>query len=252
LNRIRDRAATLVCVVLVACVGATACARTYWTYYDCAPGLSTVIVLANASEFALEDAVTLRLYDADGSLIVESMHGLTAYESTAVFLNDLLPETDESTWGLAGIDSQLLLQIGVWLGTEDHWLFVENYGELDATASGLSVDAYWYGLNYANTKNRRTTVTILNPNDRLVFGDFFMYDAYGVLQYHQNLPLPAHQPTYIDLESAFPIGDDVWGLVDVKTEEPVLLVCGYFDPEESLIDVDVVRQPYYVQIVEED
>jgi hypothetical protein len=221
-------------------------------YYDCAPGLSTVIVLANASEFTMEDAVSLRLYDADGSLIVESVHGLTAYESTAVLVNDLLPETDASAWGLAEVESQLLLQIGVWLGTEGNWLVVENYGALEPNTSGLPIDAYWYGLNYANTTNRRTTVTILNPNDRLVFGRFYMYDAYGVLQYHQNLPLPARQPTYIDLENVFPIGGDVWGLIDVKTEEPVLLVCGYFDPEGNLIDIDIVDQPYYLEIAEQE
>ena len=247
----RNWVATSICAALLACVGATTCARTYWAYYDCAPGVSTVVVFTNASEFTVEDAVAVRLYDANGSLIRESTHGLTAYESTAVFLNGLLAETDESTWGLAEIESQLLLQIGVWVGTEDDWLFVENYGELAGDTAGLSVDAFWYGLNYANTQSRRTTVTILNPDDRLVSGALYMYDAHGTLQYHRYLQLPARQPTYVDLENVFPIGDDVWGLVDVETEGPVLLVCGYFDAEGYLIDVDVVDQPYYLEITEQ-
>lgn len=252
MNGIRNWVATSICAALLACVGGTACARTYWAYYDCAPGVSTVVVLTNASEFALEDAIAVRLYDANGSLILESVHGLTAYESTAVFLNGLLAETDESTWGLAEIESRLLLQIGVWLGTEDDWLFVENYGELAGNTAGPSIEAYWYGLNYANTQNRRTTVTILNPNDRLISGSLYMYDAYGALQYHQYLQLPARQPTYVDLEGVFPIGDDVWGLVDIETEGPVLLVCGYFDAEGYLIDVDVIDQPYYLEILEQE
>jgi len=31
----------------------------------------------------------------------------------------------------------------------------------------------------------------------------------------------------------------------------VLLVCGYFDAEGYLIDVDVVDQPYYLEITEQ-
>lgn len=233
------------------CVAPFVCARTIWSYYDCAPGITTVLVLTNASEFALDEAVTLRLYDGSGALASESAYGLAAYESTAVFLNDLFLETDDSTWGLAEIESQLLIQVGVWIGTEDDWLFVENYGELGVRSADAAIEAYWYGLNYANTENRRTTVTILNPGERLVFATLYMYDAYGVLQYHRDLPLPARQPTFIDLESAYPVGPDVWGLVDIESEEPILLVCGYFDAEGYLIDVDVVDQPYYLQPADE-
>jgi hypothetical protein len=252
LNGIRNWVAVSICVALLASVGGTACARTYWAYYDCAPGVSTVVVLTNASEFALEDAVAVRLYDANGLPILESVHGLAAYESTTVFLNGLLAETDESTWGLAEIESRLLLQIGVWVGAEDDWLFVENYGELAVNTGGLSVEAYWYGLNYANTQNRRTTVTILNPSDSLVSGSLYMYDAYGTLQYQRFFQLPPRQPTYIDLETVSPIGDDVWGLVDIETEGPALIVCGYFDAEGYLIDVDVVDRPYYLEIIEQE
>lgn len=209
-------------------------------------------MLTNASEFTLEDAVTVRLYDRSGALILESVHGLTEYESKALFLNGLLDGTDETTWGLAEIDSRFLLQVGVWIGTEDDWLVVENYGELAGNLSELSIEAYWYGLNYANTNNRRTTVAILNPNDRITFGDLYMYDAAGVLQYTCKLQISPRRPTYIDLENAFPVGDDVWGLVDVSTSQPILLVCSYFDTEGYLIDVDVIDQPYYVVLAEEE
>ena len=252
MNGTTNWARAFLCAVLVACIGAAVSARTYWAYYDCASGVATVIVLANASEFAMEDAATVRLYDVNGSLIHESVHGLTAYESTAIFLNGLLEETNESTWGLAEIDSQLLLQVGVWIGTEGNWLFVENYGDLLGSGGNLSIDTYWYGLNYANTQNRRTTVTILNPSDRLVLGALYMYDAYGVLQYRQNFRLSARQPTYIDLEIVAEIGDDAWGLLDVEAEQPVLLVCSYYDADGYLIDVDVVDQPYYLEFAEEE
>lgn len=250
MNRIGTRSAILICAAILAFIGAAASARTYSVYYDCAPGVSTVIVLTNASEFMIEDAVTVRLYDTSGSPIHESVHGLTAYESTAVYLNGLIEYTDESTWGLAEIDSQLLLQVGVWIGTEGDWLFVENYGDLLGSSGDFAIDTYWYGLNYANTQNRRTTVTILNPNDRLVLGSLYMYDAYGVMQYQRNLQLPARRPTHVDLEQVSSIGDDVWGLVDVETSEPVLLVCAYFDAEGYLIDVDVIDQPYYLEFAE--
>jgi len=252
LNRTGTRSAILVCAAILIFTGATVSARTYSVYYDCAPGVSTVIVLTNASEFALEDAVIVRLYDTSGSLIHESVYGLAAYESTAVYLNRLLEHTDESTWGLAEIASQLLLQVGVWIGMEEDWLFVENYGDLLGSSGDLAVDTYWYGLNYANTQNRRTTVTILNPSDRLVLGSLYMYDAYGVLQYQRNLQLPARQPTHVDLELVSEIGDDAWGLVDIETSEPVLLVCAYFDAEGYVIDVDVIDQPYYLEFSEQE
>ena len=245
------RGAWLVAALLVF-VGCVAQARTYWAYYDCAPGITTVLVLTNASEYEREEAATLRLYDAEGMLVVESVYGLAAYESTAVFLNELLGGTEGSTWGLAEIESQLLLQVGVWLGTEDEWLFVENYGELTAGLSDASIETYWYGVNYANTQNRQTTVTILNPAERLVYGTLYLYDAHGTLQQYERIPLPARQPTYIEVASLYPIGDDVWGLIDLQTSGPVLVVCGYFDAEGYLIDVDVVDRPYYVQYGSQD
>jgi len=250
LNRIRTWAAILICAVLTVGLVGTTAARTTWAYYDCTPGVSTVVVLTNASEFTLENAVTVRLYDASGALILESVHGLTAYESKAVFLNGLLDGTDGTTWGLAEIDGRLLLQVGVWIGTEDDWLFVENYGELVGDLSEPSIEAYWYGLNYANTNSRRTTVAVLNPNDRITLGDLYMYDASGVLQYTRKLQIAPRRPTYVDLENVFPVGDDVWGLVDVSANLPVLLICSYFDAEGYLIDVDVVDQPYYLEISE--
>ncbi len=252
MNRIRTWIAILIFSALTIGLAGAAAARTYWAYYDCAPGLSTVVVLTNASEFTLENGVTVRLYDANGALILESVHDLAAYESTAVFLNGLLEDADETTWGLVEIDSRLLLQVGVWIGTENDWLFVENYGELVGNLSELSIEAYWYGLNYANTSSRRTTVTILNPNDRITFGDFYMYDASGVLQYTRKLQIAPRRPTYIDLEDVFPVGDDVWGLVDVSASEPVLLVCSYFDAEGYLIDVDVIDEPYFVEVAKEE
>ena len=252
MNRIRTWTVILICAALATDLAVSAVARTTWAYYDCTPGISTVVVLTNASEFALDDAVTVRLYDTSGALILESVHGLTAYESTAVFLNGLLDGPDEMTWGVAEIDARLLLQVGVWIGTEDDWLFVENYGDLTGNLSEPSIEAYWYGLNYANTSSRRTTVAVLNPNDRITFGDLYMYDASGVLQYARKLQIAPRQPTYIDLENVFPVGDDVWGLVDVSASQPILLVCSYFDAEGYLIDVDVVDQPYYLEIPEQE
>ena len=79
-----------------------------------------------------------------------------------------------------------------------------------------------------------------------------MHDAVGTLQYQRNLQLPARSSRHIDLESVFPVGDNVWGLVDIETEAPVLLVCAYFDAEGYLIDVDVVDQPYYLETAAEE
>jgi hypothetical protein len=246
----KKTAASFLCIVLLCCVASSAAGRTIWAYYDSAPGVNTVVVLSNASEFAAADGVTIRLYDANGSLLCESVHGLDAYESTAVFLNGLLDEANELAWGLVEIESELLIQVGVWIGTEEGWLFVENYGELGGSTAGLEVETYWYGVSYANTPNRQTTVTILSPNDRIAFSSLHMYDAVGTLQYYRELPLPVRQPVFIDLADAFPPADDIWGIVDIGTTQPVIVVCTYFDAEGYLIDVDVVDQPYFLQLAE--
>ena len=241
------KTAALLCIAVLIAAGTAATGRTIWAYYDCAPGVNTVVVLSNASEYASADGITIRLYDANGSVLVESRHGLDEYESAAVFLNGLLAETDDSMWGLAEIESELLVQVGVWIGTEEGWLFVENYGELGGSTAGPEVENYWYGVSYADTPNRQTTITILSPNERLTFGSLYMYDASGTLQYYRELPLPARQPVFIDLADAFPPGEGVWGLIDIETTEPAIVVCTYFDGEGYLIDVDIVDQPYYLQ-----
>lgn len=253
MNRIRVQVTALLCALCIACAAVSVHARNFWAYYDCTPGMSTVIVLTNASEFSMEDAVQLRLYDETGALISESVHGFEPYESTAVFLNSAFSETDESMWGLAEIDTRLLLQVGVWVGTEERWLFVENSGELLADTSHLSIDAYWYGAQFANTRNRRTTVTILNPQDHPVVSEISLFDAHGELQYQRTRQLAPRKPSQIDLVSSLPVGEDTWGLLDVATDAPVLLVCSYFSMEDgSLIDVDIIDQPYYLGIADRE
>jgi len=235
-----------ICFMLWLAIGSGAIGRMVWAYYDCTPGVHTVVMLSNASEFVDDEAVTLTVYDADGRLLHESVHGLSEYESTALFLNDLLEQTDGSTWGLISIESRLLVQTGVWVGTERGWLFVENYGELTADHVD-AFETYWYGASYANTSNRRTTITILNPNERLVFGTMYIYDAYGAMQKQHVLTLPARQPTYLDLETIIPTGESAWGWADIESAEPVLVVCTYYDGEGYLIDVDVVEGPYFLE-----
>jgi len=241
-NRIRT---TLwICTAFLASIATVAVARTTWAYYDAAPGLSTAIVLTETGGSATEDAVQLRLYDDTGELISESVHHLASYRSTAVFVNDLLPESDKSMWGLVEIETDLRIQVGVWVGTGNGWLFVENYGEAYTPPPDITAGSYLYGLNYANTAGRRTTVTLLNPHDRLAFSTLWMHDANGVLQYHIQLPLAARRPVYVDLEEVYPVGKDVWGTIRVDVDRPILLVCGYFDADGYLIDVDVVDRPY--------
>jgi len=218
----------------------------YWMYYDCAPGRQTAVVLMNASDWEAPDETVLRLYGADGRIIVESTYTLAPYESKAVFLNDLLGDTDENTWGLIEVESSLLLQASTWLGWDGAWLSVRNFsaaGRFDP----LNVSAYWYGTNYAHTGNRTTILTMINPTDEVALGQFFLYDANGTLQMYEELQFPPRVPVYLDLEGVTDPHQDLWGLIDVQSSKPLLLVCDFYDVEGYLIDITIVDQAYYLE-----
>ena len=247
----RTRWSSMLCLVLLFALSRSSYTASYWMYYDCTPGNQTAVVLMNASEWDTPDETVLRLYDADGRIVVESSYTLTPYESRAIFLNDLLGSSDEKATGLAEVESSLLLQTSTWLGWGGTWLSVRNFsaaGRFDP----LNVVSYWYGANYAHTERRTTILTILNPTDEVALGQFFLYDAGGTLRMYEELRLEPKIPVYLNLEAVAESHEDLWGLIDVQSNKPLLLVSDFYDAEGYLIDITVVDQAYYMESLARD
>lgn len=223
-------------------------ARSFTTYYSCLPGTVTAIVLTNASAFDSEEAFTLTLYDAEGALLETIARGLTSYQSIVLFLNDFIEQPNELSWGSLNLESNLLLQAGLWLGTETAWVSVVNLQAQALSTDGLDVVYYWYGVNYANTESRRTGIGIVNPGDETIVGTAYVYDSLGELQNHSEFTLLPHRSAYFNPESVFPVGKELWGLIDIRASAPIVAVGEYYDAEGTLLDVDVIDTVYYLQV----
>jgi hypothetical protein len=237
---------------LVVLLQAMASAGTFSTYYTCLPGTVTAVVLTNASAYDSEEAFTLTLYDAEGNRTASVTQGLTAYQSKVVFLNDLVEDADEYSWGLADIDATVLLQVGLWIGTESSWISVSNLRAQSLSTEGLDVVYYWYGANYANTENRRGGIGLINPGDESVEGTVYVYDAAGELQNYSQFTLSPRRSAYFDPESVFPIDEELWGLVDIRATAPIIVVSEYYNAAGDLLDVDIIDSVYYLQVQQEE
>ena len=161
----RKRPAALLvgAILLLFCVAVSGSSRTHHGYYTCLPGTLTALVLTNASEYASDEAFTVTVFDAHGVPMVSITDSLDTYQSKVLFLNDHIPEIDEFCWGSINIESELLLQVGLWLGTEAEWVSVSNLSAKTLSTDGYDVVYFWYGANYANTANRRTGIGLVNP-----------------------------------------------------------------------------------------
>ncbi len=242
----------LIGAILVVSLPVVALASTFSTYYTCLPGTVSAVVLTNASSYESEQAFTLTLYDAQGNPIGSETQGLTAYQSSVVFLNDLVENPDQYSWGLVSIDANVLLQVGLWIGTESSWVSVSNLQAQSLSTEGLDVVYYWYGANYANTENRRGGIGLINPGEESVDGTMYVYDSSGELQNFSQFTLAPRRSAYFDPESVFPIEQELWGLIDVRATAPILLVSEYYDAAGNLLDVDIVDSVYYLQVQQEE
>ena len=242
----------LVGFVLALSLSVSATAGTFTTYYSCLPGTVTAVVLTNASAYDSEEAFTLTLYDAEGTLLQIITRGLDSYQSIVLFLNDFVEEPNEFSWGSLNIESNLLLQAGLWLGTETTWVSVINLQAQSLSTKGLDVIYYWYGANYANTENRRTGIGIINPGDDTIAGTVYVYDASGELQNQSDFALSPHRSAYFNPEAEFPIDKELWGLIDIRANAPIVIASEYYDEEGQLLDVDVIDSVYFLQVRQEE
>ena len=238
----------LVGFILILLLSVAATARTYTSYYTCLPGSVTAVVVTNASVYEHNEAFTLTLYDAEGTLIHTAVSALQSYESVVYFLNDFVEQPNEFSWGSLVIESNVLLLTGVWIGTETEWVSISNVQAQTLLTEGLDIAYYWYGANYANTENRQTGIAVINPGESTVTGTAFIYDSAGTLQNHSDFTLAPHGSAFFRPESVFPIGEDAWGLIDIRSTSPIVVASEYYDSNGVLLDVDIVDTVYYLQM----
>jgi len=220
---------------------------TYSAYYDCTPGRTTAIAITNASDFSSDAAYSLRVYDPDGHVLAETADGLAGYESKVLFINDVIEEPDELSWGLLQIESSVLLQMAVWIGELDHWVSVLNTTHSPFSIEGLGVAYQWYSMNYASTGQRSTALTLINPNDEPVSGALYIYGATGATLDASGFTIEPKQVIYFLPEANYDASTDLWGLIDVRATWNILLIGEYFDEDTALIDVDLIDVPYYLE-----
>lgn len=242
----------LVGFALILSLSVSSAAKTFTTYYSCLPGSFTAVVLTNASAYDAEEAFTFTLYDAEGSLIQIITRELDSYQSIVLYLNDFVEEPNEFSWGSLNIESNLLLQAGLWLGTETSWVSVINLQAQSLSIEELDVVHYWYGSNFANTENRRTGIGVINPGDDTITGTAYVYDASGELQNYSDFTLSPHRSAYFKPETVFPIDKELWGLIDIRANAPIVVVSEYYDAEGRLLDVDVIDSVYFLQVQQEE
>ena len=238
---------TVVALVMSIALGGAVHGAEYSAYYDCTPGRTTAIVVTNASNVPSEAAYVLRAYDPDGHLLLETPGALAEYESTVLFLNDLIAEPDELSWGLVQIESSLLLQMAVWIGERDSWIAIINTVRSPLSAEGLGIARQWYSINYATTGQRSTAITLINPNDEPADGMLYIYDAKGAALDGSRFTIEPKQLIYFLPEANYEASDDLWGLIDVQSTLPILIVGEYFDESTALLDVELIDTPYYLQ-----
>ena len=242
----------LVGIVLILALYVSTTARTYTSYYTCLPGTVTAVVLTNASSYDHEEAFQLTMYSAEGAVIHSFMSGLTSYQSAVYFLDDFIDQPDVYSWGSLVIESNMLLLAGVWIGTDTEWVSISNVQTQTLSTEGLDIAYYWYGANYANTEHRRAGIAVINPGDSALAGTAYIYDSAGSLQNSSDFALYPHASAYFNPESVFPIGEDSWGLIDIRSTDPIVVVSEYFDADGTLHDIDIIDTVYYLQVRQSD
>ncbi len=238
----------LVGVILILALFVSTTARTYTSYYTCLPGTVTAVVLTNASSYDHEEAFRLTLYSAEGAVLHSFMGDLASYQSAVYFLNDFVDQPDKYSWGSLVIESNVLLLAGVWIGTDTEWVSISNVQAQTLSTEELDIAYFWYGANYANTEHRRTGIAVINPGESAIEGTAYIYDSAGALQNSNDFTLNPHAAAYFNPESVFPIGEDSWGLIDIRSTDPIVVSSEYFDADGILLDVDIIDTVYYLQV----
>jgi len=226
--------------VLLLGIGFLGLGDTYAFYYATAGDQETGLIIMNSG--GSETDYLLKVYDAYGTLLDAISGDLDPFESDYVSLSTLAGNA-EMSWGLALIESPAILTFGVETYIGDLWLASDNV--TDPIPVDLEETYYWYGLNYSNTADQKTGLAIVNPNDGPASATVYVYDSLGGLEKSFDIVLEPHETDYYDLETLLAVDRGMWGIVDVRATEPVVLAAEYLDADGYLLNVDQVVYFYY-------
>ncbi|MGB2983249.1 MAG: hypothetical protein WBC63_05225 [Candidatus Bipolaricaulia bacterium] len=234
-----------VAILCVFAIAPSALGRSYALYHDSTTGRGTAVVLTNLDEHD----VTLGLfaYDSAGSEIVSQDLTLTRFASEAVFLDELIDVPSGTTWGLVRAETIGQIALAAWMRSEETWFAVENVSVSMQAVDEFQYSGYWLTANYANTPNRTTGVSLVNPYDDRTGGAIYFYDAEGNRSAARPFELGPRMAAFILLSDELKVAETSWGLLDVRSDVPILLVTEYFDANGESIDLDMVSSFYFVE-----
>jgi hypothetical protein len=234
-----------VAILAVLAIASSTAGRTYALYYDAIEGHGTAIVLTNLE--SEETTARLSAYNSSGDEIATLAVSLAGFASEAVFLEEHLDAQSGRTWGLVRVETEGRIGLAAWIRDERGWLAIENVSTTLTVPSREEYSGYWLAANYANTPNRTTSLSLVNPLDEQVVGEIYLYDADGTRTSVQPFELSPRSSAYIPLGEKLEITEAMWGLADIHTDRPILLAAEYMDASGALIDVDVVSWFYLVE-----
>lgn len=226
-------------------IASSAAARTYAIYYDAIGGHGTTIVLTNLE--GEKTTASLSAYSSGGEEVAFVEVSLAGFASEAVFLEERLEVQSGRTWGLVRVETPGRIALAAWIRDEYGWLSIENVSTPLTVPDETEYSGYWFALNYANTPNRTTSLSLVNPLDEQIIGEIYLYDADGNRASIEPFELAPFSSAYVVLSDELEVTEATWGLADVHVSRPILLAAEYMDAAGALIDVDVVSRFYLVE-----
>lgn len=232
-------------VGILAIASQMAAARTHAFYYDATEGHGTAVVLTNL--LVEETSAELYAYDSSGNEVAAVSVVLAGFASEAIFLEELVDGASGRTWGLARVETDGRIALAGWIHIGQQWLAIENVSTPVAFPGEGEYSGYWFAANYANTANRTMGLSVINLSDESAVGEIYIYDAEGNPVSARPFELTGRSAAFILLSDELEVGENMWGLIDVRSDRLILLACEYMDASGTLIDVDVVSRFYVVE-----
>lgn len=233
-------------------IAAAGQAEQHPVFYDCVLGRTTTLVITNLTDQDASADYALRIYDAYGVPLHESSGELAPNESVALHLASLLTEYEsDDAFGLAVVDSQGSVGVSAWYREDDYWTTVETAERWCDEASDPEAKAYWYYLQFAETNSRVSGFYLINPSDRFAMVTATLRSADGKVLAVESLPIQGWETWYFvgeDLIYPDTFDGEVWGILDVRSPRPLILVGEYYDAEGWLIDLDISTQAYRIEM----
>lgn len=183
-------------------------------------------------------------FDANGAEVARADVALPGFASEAVFLK--IDREIGGAWGLVRVETDGRIALAAWFGIGEQWWAVENVAGPVPAVEQYEYTGYWLTTNYANTTNRTTFLLLVNPYDEFVHGEIYVYNDAGSRMSTRSFELGARTTAFVLVGEDLDVGDSTWGMVDVHSDGPVLLVTEYFAVDGRPIDLDFVSSFYLV------